>query len=152
MECNNRLALFASPMDPAPTVGHVRAFEAVAHDAALNCEGIILAVAEAYLPRTPPIKVYNSLSNRVELAKALKYVTRVVTYRGEEELLQIMTDLMPKYRILHPSDDEEFMGKELGIEGIRIPELEAINWREDMLHQIRQDLTKQAKAELAAGQ
>lgn len=133
-----RLALFASPLDPVPSVGHVRAFEAVMSDPTLACDGILVAVAENYLPATPPILPYNTLSDRVELVRALRYVDSVTTYRSEEELYQIMAELRPVYWILPASyviTDPRPQAQ--GIQPLWRAELEATNYRVDLIERIK---------------
>ena len=133
-----KYALFASPMDPVPSVGHVRAFDAIMHCENQHCDGIIVAVAEKFLD--PKIIPYNTLSDRVELVRGLKHVVRVTTYRSEDELLAIMTELRPTYRIVPPSVIAAGLpipGEELGIQIVSAPDLEATNYRVDLIERIK---------------
>lgn len=132
-------ALFASPMDPVPSVGHVRAFDSVMSCDSYNCAGIIVCIRETY--ENPVVIPYNTLSDRVELARGLKHVVRVTTYRDDDELYEIMQSLQPAYRIVPPSMVADgappIPGQDLGIEIISCPDLEATNYRVDLIQRIQ---------------
>lgn len=132
---SHHYALYASPMDPCPTIGDVRAMQFVMEN--MRCDGIIVAVAEEYRQKDPPILCYNTLSDRVELARALRHVVDVTTYRTEDELFQVLRDKSPTFQILRPSDAHLFQGTPLGIQPIYAEELEATNYRHDLLERIQ---------------
>jgi len=132
-------ALFASPMDPVPSVGHVRAFESMMNCEGCNCAGIIVCIREKY--EDPKVIPYNTLQDRVELARGLKHVVRVTTYRDDDELYEIMKALKPAYRIVPPSMVKDgappIPGQDLGIEIFSAPDLEATNYRTDLIQRIQ---------------
>ena len=131
-----RYAIWAGPMDPGPTVGHVLAFEAAVSQT--GCDGIIVAIAEGYGPSAPKLKPYSPLTDRIVLAQALRYVVKVVTYVTEADLTQLIADLAPAYQILRPSDKEKFQGCVGGMQPLFMAELEARNYRAELIARIQQ--------------
>ena len=77
--------------------GYIRMFE----DAKRACDVLIIALqGDPTIDRPDKCKPVQSLSGRIEILSAIKYIDRIVTYNTEAELLEVLKKTDHDVRIL----------------------------------------------------
>ena len=94
--------------------GHIFLFE----DAKKYCDYLIVAIEEdPSIRRKEKNKPILTLKERLKLISAIKYVNRVVTYKTEEELLELLSDGKVDIQIMGSDyKGKYFTGKDLPME------------------------------------
>ena len=101
-----KIGLIAGAFDPFPHVGIIWALRQAIESG--QCDTIIAALHEdPSVERSWKRKPALPVDERKVLVEALRYVSRVVTYRTEAELIEVIRSVKPDIRIL----GDDYIGK-----------------------------------------
>jgi D-beta-D-heptose 7-phosphate kinase/D-beta-D-heptose 1-phosphate adenosyltransferase len=93
-------------------IGHVRLLE---YGASLGEVRVGLDTDSRIREKKGPNRPYNNLSDRVEFISSVKYVSSVVTFDSDDELIQRIIEFKPDYMVI---GDDYTHGTIIGVEHV----------------------------------
>jgi glycerol-3-phosphate cytidylyltransferase len=112
-ESINKIGIVAGSFDLIHP-GYVRLFK----DAKIYCDFLIIALQEdPTIDRPHKCRPVQTLDERKEILSSIKYVDKIIVYKTEQDLYDLLKNLDYDYRVLSEEySDTFFTGKDLGKE------------------------------------